>query len=913
MYLILIFQSFTFSGAEIECKDNLGNTALANAVHGQHNSCALMLIQNDADVNVLINKMKKSEDQDNGKKKVWKYFLEHWNREQMDTDENPKTIFEGIVSNNWLGITYMVLNKLEKSTFSLAKAIEVAFKLEKFQFAKTLLSRSVSDEELNEILDSGRNLLNCLAFYCKSHIEEDLVTDIFQTLVEAGVSANKADDYGCIPLHSAALLKNETLVQLFAEKDLNSVNSKDNFGRTPLDAFFWNYSKTVKEEETILDITSLEVLFEKKADCNHTSLSKPLNFLQSSYDAQFENIDFYQPLKNLYIEKPNVTVETTPLMIAIAFKDLVMIEYLISKGAELNILDSAGRSALMVALKTNDQEIIQMLLTHESKIHWNSLDKFGYSIIDHAVAFDPSNTETFTFDNDEILKKLLIQNFDPIIIENGLMKAKECAANKCGKIIALHLGESYKGVSKCPCDISMEFDISSNFDHTIDSSVMMEMKALELTKKEEKECLPIPKGCSVKNGQLLKDYDILLNKVDVQFSQCGLYNFYRMQIWKEEHKELFILFTNWGRIERYMNGQYQNTPFSQADEAIQEFTKIFKSKTGNDWSNRNSFEEKYKKYRIVHTDHATKIVRPSFKVDLMTNVESQLPMNLQIFMKDISHVNILKTAYIKEKLVDSSSIPFERIDKKAIEKAKAILSEIKHQIEVKTRLQEKIRKSGHKYEIEVSELFNKCCKLSNQYYCLVPTSGFEFEKVPPIDSEHVLNQEEKKLRYLQEFETAKSILLGAMLRKDIIHPLDYVFKSLDCKITEINEDSIEGKLIQQYIYNSRGMLTRYVENIFKLQRFSDANKFDCLGKPNNRKLLWHGTDASNLISILKNGLLLDAPFANKTGRAYGDGVYFADIFDKSYGYSRGDFILLCDVELGDSQVCFTGMIALLIV
>ena len=900
----MIFLSFLLSGAAIECKDNLGNTALANAVHGEHNSCALMLIQNDANVNGLINKMKESEDRNKRKTKVWKYFLKHWNREQMNTNKNPKTIFEGIVSNNWLGITYIVLNKLEKSTFSLAKSIEVAFKLEKFQFAKTLLSRSVKNEELNEILDSGRNLLNCLAFYCKSHIEEVLIGDLFHILVEAGVPANKTDDYGCIPLHSAALLKNETLVKLLAEKHFNSVNTKDNLGRTPLDAYFWNYSKTVKEDGTILDIKSLEILFEKEADCNRAFLSKPLNFLQSSYDAQFENMDFYQPLKNLYIEKPNVTADTTPLMIAIAFKDLVMIEYLISKGADLNILDSAGRTAMMVALKTNDQDIIQMLLTHESKIHWNSLDKFGYSIIDHAVAFDPSNTGTFTFDNDEILNKLLNLNFDPIILENGLMKAKECAANKCGKILALHLGKSYEGVSKSPCDISMDFDISSNFDHTIDSCVMMEMKEIELTKnvKDIKEGIPIPKGCSVKNGQLLEDYDILLNKVDVQFSQCGLYNFYRMQIWKEDHKELYILFTNWGRIERYMNGQYQNTPFSKADEAIQEFTKIFKSKTGNEWSNRNSFEEKHKKYRIVHTEHATKIVRPSFKVDLMTNVESQLPMNLQIFMKDISHVNILKTAYIKEKLVDSSSIPFEKIDKKAIGKAKAILSEIKHQIEIKATLQKKVRNSGHKYENELSDLFNKCCKLSNQYYCLVPTSGFEFEKVPPIDSEHVLNHEEKKLKYLQEFETAKSILLGAMLRKDIIHPLDYVFKSLDCKITEINEDSIEGKLIQQYMYNSRGMTTRHVENIFKLQRFSDGSKFDCVEKPDNRKLLWHGTDTSNLISILKNGLLLDAPFANKTGRAYGDGVYFADVFDKSYGYTSGDFMLLWDVDLGDSQV-----------
>ena len=76
-----------------------------------------------------------------------------------------------------------------------------------------------------------------------------------------------------------------------------------------------------------------------------------------------------------------------------------------------------------------------------------------------------------------------------------------------------------------------------------------------------------------------------MHKIDVGFGALGLYNFYRIQIWKEEHKELYVLFTNWGRIDRYSQGQYQNTLFSTAEEAIKEFGKIFKAKSlrNTDW------------------------------------------------------------------------------------------------------------------------------------------------------------------------------------------------------------------------------------------------------------------------------------------------------------------------------------------
>ena len=46
---------------------------------------------------------------------------------------------------------------------------------------------------------------------------------------------------------------------------------------------------------------------------------------------------------------------------------------------------------------------------------------------------------------------------------------------------------------------------------------------------------------------------------------------------------MIVLFTRWGRIGDI--GQFQKTPFGTKEDAIAEFKKIFKSKSGNDWAN----------------------------------------------------------------------------------------------------------------------------------------------------------------------------------------------------------------------------------------------------------------------------------------------------------------------------------------
>jgi len=75
--------------------------------------------------------------------------------------------------------------------------------------------------------------------------------------------------------------------------------------------------------------------------------------------------------------------------------------------------------------------------------------------------------------------------------------------------------------------------------------------------------------------------------------------------------------------------------------------------------------------------------------------------------------------------------------------------------------------------------------------------------------------------------------------------------------------------------------------------------------------LWHGTKASNLLSILKGGLIIPSSHSSHvTGRLFGNGVYASDQATKALNYAMGAapgqsrtglkryFMFLCDMAMG---------------
>lgn len=76
----------------------------------------------------------------------------------------------------------------------------------------------------------------------------------------------------------------------------------------------------------------------------------------------------------------------------------------------------------------------------------------------------------------------------------------------------------------------------------------------------------------------------------------------------------------------------------------------------------------------------------------------------------------------------------------------------------------------------------------------------------------------------------------------------------------------------------------------------------------NHFLLFHGSAMYNYLGILSQGLRIAPPEAPPTGYMFGKGVYFADMFDKSFAYANRGYeqqdsflMILCEVVLGKSR------------
>jgi hypothetical protein len=93
-----------------------------------------------------------------------------------------------------------------------------------------------------------------------------------------------------------------------------------------------------------------------------------------------------------------------------------------------------------------------------------------------------------------------------------------------------------------------------------------------------------------------------------------------------------------------------------------------------------------------------------------------------------------------------------------------------------------------------------------------------------------------------------------------------------------------------------------INKVYSLEIQSARQGWESRGATmSNQKKVWHGTNPANLLSILRNGLIIPKSFTH--GRVYGDGVYFAESAQISLGYAsevdNKQLMLVSHVALGN--------------
>jgi poly [ADP-ribose] polymerase len=137
-------------------------------------------------------------------------------------------------------------------------------------------------------------------------------------------------------------------------------------------------------------------------------------------------------------------------------------------------------------------------------------------------------------------------------------------------------------------------------------------------------------------------------------------------------------------------------------------------------------------------------------------------------------------------------------------------------------------------------------------------------------------------------------------------------KLFDVELDLVTDADVIAHIKKMYsdTKNSMHMSHRMkVKRVFSVRIGHMAERFEKEGRQvGNVKELWHGTRDGNILSILKNGLIIpNSSDGHCTGRMYGDGLYFSDQSTKALNYAAGYwsgsrvnkcYMFLADVAMG---------------
>ncbi|KAK5113416.1 hypothetical protein LTR62_003516 [Meristemomyces frigidus] len=380
--------------------------------------------------------------------------------------------------------------------------------------------------------------------------------------------------------------------------------------------------------------------------------------------------------------------------------------------------------------------------------------------------------------------------------------------------------------------------------------------------------------------------------------------FYRLQLL--EGKTKCHVHTRWGRVGEF--GQVKTMDFDDFEEAMKEFQKKFKDKSGLAWDDRDQ-EPKKGKYAWLQMDYTGEddaeheVKKEEDDDDTKELVESKLPKQTQRLMELIFNENHFNSVlenigYNQEKL------PLGKLGKSTIQRGFEQLRELSSLIRHPTLSQNKYGTSQQ----EALEDF------SNRYYSTIP-HVFGRTRPPVIDNNDILTREVAMLDTLTDMEVANSIMKSDSRHKDAdsVAKIDQRFGQLKlAKCEPLEQKSTEYQALKNYLINTAGHThnIRYrLQDIFRIEREGESERFEQSGfsgiKDKNRRLLWHGSRTTNYGGILSQGLRIAPPEAPVNGYAFGKGVYLADISTKSANYcvssssANTGLLLLCEAELGN--------------
>ncbi|KAL8306443.1 hypothetical protein RB597_003037 [Gaeumannomyces tritici] len=421
--------------------------------------------------------------------------------------------------------------------------------------------------------------------------------------------------------------------------------------------------------------------------------------------------------------------------------------------------------------------------------------------------------------------------------------------------------------------------------------------------------VPLDEACTMVGYAVYIDdqghiWDASLNQTNASNNNN---KFYRVQIIRDGKGD-FKTWTRWGRVGEL--GQKAILGNGTAEDAIKNFEKKFKDKSGHSWEDRLA-PPKAGKYTFVERSYnedsddedevmaddddddeaKDKWIPPTCSLEEPVQDLMKLIFNKQYFAAAMSELNY-----------DANKLPLGKLSKSTISRGFQALKDLSALLDDPSQAQAD-------YGMDADSAIEH---LSNSYYSVIP-HAFGRDRPPVICEESLLKKEVELLESLSDMKDANNIMgKDKVVARDPVHPLTKLYNGLNLEeMTALQYSSDEFKLIKDYLNDTRGATHGHnytVKDIFRIERAGEHERFDkespLAGPPQDRRLLWHGSRVTNFGGILSQGLRIAPPEAPVSGYMFGKGIYLADMSSKSANYccsyiSGGEaLLLLCEAELG---------------
>ena len=896
-------------------------------------------------------------------------FKNENNLNQTNNKLLSESLFKYCIEKNSQNIIYYILNQ----GYDEFQAISDSLSSVKFKFCLVLLERfnSISTSKLQKKNNKGQSLLHILCNN-KSNIESnELIKNIYNILItKVKLDISEFDKDMHTPLYYAILNNNILLINLLTdEMDKNKFYlflQKDDKDKNNLSPLMLLYEKLLDNSITDTILSSLlKILYIVTDNLKTGYLTNIAKYLVKHYSIKIMNENINSNI-NL-----NIFSDIIPNIIKVVqiFNNLI-------ENCKIDInsdIDDKGNNIFFLCAMKNNLDLFNNVLIKKNNINFDKINKEGKSLIHYIV----SPHFLYSYQNIQFLKSAIKAGFNSEIKDIDGLTPLDYAKkyNYIDMIKLLSKKDKIIDEEKLKKENIMEIEekkeddeINYNYNEISEKYYKEKIEPFiqENISEEDKSKALVTKQCGliVSNYHVYKDedeflYNIHLSKVDINKYCYGEFLFYQIQLLVNDKKKMYNLITRWGRFGDV--GQYQNTPFTDINEAIKEYNKIFLSKTGNEWDkikqDLNSFERKPNKYYLLklsekkpeiyniinYFNKELKNIKITIKKENYQKFEKNMNQNNKELIRDLINISFKNKVANRgfnnfnfrynnynnynDKDVDNKyNILY--FSKESLDKGYKILTELaelndRSLVLTEERKKQKINEKKledenspyNKNIKEYKEISQKILQLSNSYYEIFPFEEKRDYSITPINNANTIKQELDRLQSYTYIEDTLKLFLGSLYYNKLIDPINYIYKALNKKIVPLNldlnsknnKDKKIVKILLNYIKLSFNQTdnrfgynyssNKIITNIFEI---NDKNENKLINNDKKRILLFHGTKTQNILGILSKGLLIAPIESQSSGNRFGNGIYLSDSFKKCLSYTSGGnkiYILMVDTVL----------------